>query len=330
MRKIVVRKPGGFDAMELVNEPDPHAGPGEVRIRTHAMAVGWPDVLIRTGVYKWMPPLPVTLGNELTGIIDEVGPGVEGLAAGQPVYLGSRELNFQSGCYADVKVAPARAVLPLPAGVDLAQAAGLGYFSLAWALVHETTRGFKPKSALVIGAAGGVGSALVQIAKQAGMSVIGTVSSEEKASFARSLGADDVINYRNELVAERVKRITGGRGVDLILDPIVGPEFSQHFTMLAPWGTVVVYNATGGPPKPEWFQDWRATAGGCTGLRYFSMHVYEDDPEGRRRIIQEPLELLSAGKIRTPVYAEFPMADVAKAHETLESGKPLGKILLRP
>jgi len=127
MRKIIIRKPGGIDAMELVTEPDPLPGPGEVSIRAHAMAVGWPDILIRTGVYKWMPPLPVTLGNELTGVIEKVGAGVSGLAPGQPVYLGSRELNFQSGCYTDLKVAPARAVLPLPDNVDLDQAAGLGY-----------------------------------------------------------------------------------------------------------------------------------------------------------------------------------------------------------
>lgn len=330
MRKIIIRKPGGVDVMELVTEPDPLPGPGEVSVRTHAMAVGWPDILIRTGVYKWMPPLPVTLGNELTGIIERVGAGVSGLVPGQPVYLGSRELNFQSGCYADLKVAPARAVLPLPDHVDLEQAAGLGYFALAWALLHETTRGFKPRSVLIVGAAGGAGSCLVQLAKQAGMVVIGTVSSPEKADFARKLGADHLINYRSENIANRVLDITGGRGVDLIVDPVVGPDFNEHFRMLDLWGTIVVYNATGGPPGEGLFASWRATAGKCHGLRYFSMHVYEQDPEGRQRIIRAPLELMAKGAIHTPIAARIPMAEVSRAHELIESGKPMGKILLKP
>ena len=330
MRKIIIRQPGGVDAMELVTEPDPLPGPGEVSVRTHAMAVGWPDVLIRTGAYKWMPPLPVTLGNELTGTIEKVGDGVTGLAPGQPVYLGSRELNFQSGCYTDLKVAPARAILPLPDHIDLDQAAGLGYFSLAWALLHDTTRGFKPRSVLIVGAAGGAGSCLAQVAKQAGMTVIGTVSSLAKADFVKGLGADHLINYRTENVRERVLDITRGKGVDLIVDPVVGPAFNEHFGMLDLWGTIVVYNATGGPPGEALFPSWRATAGKCHGLRYFSMHVYEQDPEGRRRIIQAPLDLMAKGAIRTPIAARIPLADVRQAHELLESGSAMGKILLKP
>jgi NADPH:quinone reductase len=330
MRKVIIRKPGGIDAMEIVTEPDPVPGPGEVSVRTHAMAVGWPDILIRTGTYKWMPPLPVTLGNELTGVIEAVGAGVSGLSPGQPVYLGSREMNFQSGCYTDLKIAPARAVLPLPASVDLDQAAGLGYFSLAWALLFETTRGFTARSVLIVGAAGGAGSCLVQLAKQAGMTVVGTVSSAEKAEFAQSLGADHTINYRSENVLDRILEITGGKGVDLIVDPVVGPGFTDSFKMLDLWGTIVVYNATGGPPGEQLFNSWRATAGKCHGLRYFSMHVYEDDPEGRQRIIRAPLDLVAKGKIRTPIAARIPLAEAGKAHELIESRKPMGKILLKP
>jgi NADPH2:quinone reductase len=277
-----------------------------------------------------MPPLPVTLGNELTGVIEAVGGGVTGLSAGQPVYLGSRELNFQSGCYTDLKVAPAQAVLPLPQGIDLDQAAGLGYFSLAWALLFETTRGSAARSVLIVGAAGGAGSCLVQLAKQAGMMVIGTVSSAEKAEFARSLGADQTINYRSENVLDRVLEITGGRGVDLIVDPVVGPGFNDNFRMLDLWGTIVVYNATGGPPGEQFFNSWRATAGKCHGLRYFSMHVYEDDREGRQRIIRAPLDLMAKGRIHTPVAARIPLVDVGKAHELIESRQPMGKILLKP
>jgi NADPH:quinone reductase len=330
MRKIIIRGPGGIDAMEMVSETDPVPGPGEVSIRTHAMAVGWPDILIRTGTYRWMPPLPVTLRNELTGTIEKVGAGVDNLNPGQPVYLGSRELNFQSGCYTDLKVAPARAVVPLPEDVDLDQAAGLGYFSLAWALLHEAIRGFNARSVLIIGAAGGAGSCLVQLAKQAGMLVIGTIGSQAKAEFAANLGADHLINYLSGNTRDRVLEITEGRGVDLILDPVVGPSFNDHFKMLDLWGSVVVYNATGGPPGEELFASWRATAEKCHGLRYFSMHVYGRDPEGRQRIIRAPLELMAKGAIHTRIAARIPMTDAGKAHALIESGKAMGKILLKP
>jgi NADPH:quinone reductase len=330
VRKVIIRRPGGIDAMELVSEPDPLPREDEVSVRTDTISVGWPDVLIRTGTYKWMPPLPVTLGNELTGTIERVGPDVEDVSPGQRVYLSSRELKFQSGCYTDLKVVPARAVLPLPGAVSLEQAAGLGYFSLAYALLHEATRGCEVRSVLVIGAAGGAGSCLVQIAKAGGMTVIGTVSSSDKAAFARELGVDHTVNYRSENVVERVLELTGGRGVDLIVDPVVGPRFNDSFRMLAPWGTVVVYNATGGPPGQDLFASWRATAGKCHGLRYFSMHVYEHDSRGRQRIVRAPLALMTSGKIRTPVAARFQLAEVRKAHELLESRRAMGKILLKP
>lgn len=129
---------------------------------------------------------------------------------------------------------------------------------------------------------------------------------------------------------ERVLELTGGNGVDLIVDPVVGPGFNDSFKMLDHWGTIVVYNATGGPPGEAFFNSWRATAGKCHGLRYFSMHVYEDDREGRQRIIRAPLELMAKGKIRTPIAARIPLTEVGKAHELIESRMQMGKILLKP
>jgi len=240
VKQVLIRQFGGPEVVEVVEGPDPEPGPGEVVIRAHTMPVAWPDILIRNGVYRWAPPLPITLGQEMTGTIELVGPDVGDLEPGQPVYLSSTEMGFQSGCYDTMRLTPANAVVPLPAGIDLEQAAGLGYFALAWALLHETTRGFTPRSALIVGAAGGAGTALTQLARQARMLVIGTVSSDEKAEFARSNGADHLINYRTESVLDRVLEITKGRGVDLILDHVVGPH-SPTTSRCSP---------TGGPSSP--------------------------------------------------------------------------------
>lgn len=329
MHKILMTRTGGPEVLEWVEAPDPTAGEGEIVVKTHASAVGWPDVLIRTGVYRWLPPLPLTPGNELTGHVTAVGSGVTGFHVGQPVYVASRELGFQSGCYTEQMAVRASAVQPLPAEIDLDSATNLGYYALAWALLHETLRGFTPKSALVIGAAGGVGSALVQTAHFEGMKVIGTVSSPEKAAFATSLGADHVINYRTENVLDRVLELTDGKGVDVILDAVAGPKFSDHFKMLDRWGTVVVYNATGGPPPADFFDAWRTQAGKSLGLRYFSMHVYEGDPEGRRRILTPVIEMLRQG-VRAPIARRFPLQEAQEAHRYLESGASMGRILLQP
>jgi NADPH:quinone reductase len=330
MKKVILRRFGGPEVIEVVTEPDPAPGPDEVVVKSHAMAVGWPDILIRNGGYKWAPPLPITLGQESTGTIAAVGSGVTGLKIGQPVYVSSRETGFQSGCYNTMRLTPARAVMPLPEGTDLEQAVGLGYFSLAWALMFETTRGFKPKSMLVVGAAGGAGTALTQVGRAHNMLVIGTVSSDEKAAFAKSNGADHTINYKTENVLARVLEITGGKGVDLILDPVMGPKFTDNFKMLNYWGTCVTYNAVGGPPGPELFQTIRSLAERCQAWRYFSMHVYEDDPEGRRRILKEPIELLFKGKLKTHIAGRFKIDDIRKAHEMLEGSKALGKIVVTP
>ena len=330
MKKVIIRKPGCVDVLELVEETDPEPRRGEVLVRTHAMTIGWPDVLIRTGVYKWMPPLPVTLGNELSGVVQEVGSGVTSLKVGDHVYISSRELNFQSGCYTTLRAVPAEAVIKLQREIDLDQALGLGYFSLAWTMLHDAVGRIMPRSVLIIGAAGGVGSSLAQLARQEGLTVIGTVSSPEKGEFARSLGAHHTIDYKTQSVVEAVKDLTHGEGVDLVFDHIVGSQFSDHFKVLKRWGTIVAYNAMGGAPGPSFFQDWAAHAASCIGIRYLSMHVYEGDQEGRRRILQKPLEYLADKRIRTPIGAVVPMAEVARAHTMLESASVLGRIILKP
>lgn len=330
MKTVIIRDTGGPEVLELIDAPDPVAAAGEVVVGAHAMGVGWPDILIRTGVYKWMPPLPASPGSELSGRIEALGAGVSGLAVGQPVLVSARELPVRGGCYAERIAVPAASLHPLSDAIDLDAAACLGNFQVAWALLHETTRGLNPESVLIKGAAGGVGSAAVQLARHAGMRILGTVSSSDKTEFARRQGADHVIDYRAEDVVERVMALTGGRGVDLILDHVAGPAFGDNLTMLAPWGTVVSYGAQDGPPASDLFLDLRADAGKSLGVRVFSMHVYDADPDGRRRIMRRIIGLLADGDIRPAIAARLPLDRVAEAQDMVEHGRALGRVILKP
>ncbi|MGY3474787.1 zinc-dependent alcohol dehydrogenase family protein [Bradyrhizobium ottawaense] len=330
MRAVLVRQPGGPDALELVELPVPLPGAGHVQIRAEAFGVGQPDVLIRRGVYKWMPPLPANPGNDVAGRISALGSGVEGFAIGQKVLLSARDLSQRGGCYADVVVAPADAVHALPDNVDLQAAVCLSNYQVAYALLHECRHPRAPASALVIGAAGGVGTALVQLAKLAGMTVIGTVSTEEKAAFARANGADHVIFYRSEDVVARTRELTGGEGVGLVLDHVCGPEFTSYLGALGKWGTLLSYNAFAGLPEENLMAAMRNHLDICPAIRCFSFHIYDHDRDGRRALMRSVIEALSRNAIKPAISAVLRLDEVSKAHTLLEQGSALGKIIMIP
>ena len=177
----------------------------------------------------------------------------------------------------------------------------------------------------MIGAAGGVGTALVQLGKLAGMTIIGTVSSEEKAEFARSNGADHVIYYRNEDVIARTRELTEGRGVGLILDHVGGPDFVGYIRALGKWGTLVSYNAFAGLPQENLVAAMRDHLDVCPAVRCFSFHVYDHDREGRRALMREVIGALERGAIRPAISARLKLADVRKAHSLLEQGSGVGQ-----
>jgi NADPH2:quinone reductase len=330
MKTVIIRKTGGPEVLELIDAPDPVAGPGEVVVRSHAMGVGWPDILIRKGVYDWMPPLPASPGSELSGTIESVGAGVTGLEPGQPVLVSARNLPTRGGCYTERIAVPAESLYRLHDGVDLDQAACLGNFQVAWAILFETTRGFDPKSVFIMGAAGGVGSAAVQLAKHAGMRVIGSVSSAEKAEFARRQGADETIDYRRENVVERVGELTDGHGVDVILDHIGGPDFNANLDMVAPWGTIVSYGSLGGTVETGLFERLRLNGSKAAAVRSFSMHLYDHDPSARRAVMDQVLALFAAGAIRPPIGARLSMDRAGEAQTMVETGNALGRVILKP
>lgn len=330
MKAIQIQIPGGPEVLEYTDVPTPTPGPGEVLVRADTIGVGKPDVLIRRGTYRWMPPLPAIPGNEMSGHVEALGDGVEGIAVGQPVLVSSRELTVRGGCYAEYIAVPASALILLPEGVDLEAAVCLPNYQLAWALLHHAARGSGRGSIYLNGAAGGVGSALIQLARLEGMEVIAGASSAAKCEFAQRQGATHTVNYSEQNVVERVLEATAGRGVDVVFDHIAGPSFADNLKILGPWGMVVSYNVLGGLPATDLFAELRANIEKNPAVRCFTMHLFDHDREARRALLQQVLELLAAGRIRPAIFDRLPLAEARRAHELLDGRMILGKLVLKP
>jgi NADPH2:quinone reductase len=326
MKAIQIAATGGPEVLGLVDLADPVAGDSEVLVRAHAIGVGKPDVLFRTGVYRWMPPLPAVPGAEMAGRIETVGAGVTGLRLGQKVLV----YRFKGGCYAERIAVPASEVTPLPDGVDLDDAVSIPNFQVASALLDEAARGNDTRTLYVNGAAGGVGCAVIQLGKLAGITVIAGASTPEKCAFARGQGADHTIDYGRENVAKRLRTLTQGRGVDLVLDHIVGADFTDNLKALAPFGLIVSFNALGGPPARDLFREMRANLPVSPAVRCFTMHSFDQDPAAKARIAARVVSLFAERRVKPPVYARLPLDEARRAHEMLDSRQVLGKVILTP
>ncbi len=330
MKAIQMHRTGGPEVLDFVDLPTPEPGPGEVLVQAESIGIGMPEILVRTGRYAWMPPLPAVPGIEMAGRIAAVGAGVTGLQPGQPVFLTARELPVRAGCYAEYAKAPAEAVYPLPDGVDMDAAACLCNYQVAWHLLHSATNGFRYESVLVWAAAGGVGSALVQLAKIAGKQVIAIASDAGRCAFAQVLGADACIDRRRDDIGVAIAELTDDRGVDLILDPVGGPDFARNVAWLAPLGLLVNYGQLEGDADPGIGAALRGRFGDSPGLRYFSMHTFDHDRPRRRAAMDALLPLLASGQLRPPIQARYPLAAVRQAHALFDSGTVLGKLILKP
>jgi NADPH2:quinone reductase len=330
MKAILLKVPGGPEALEYVDLPTPVPGPGEVLVKAHAIGVSMPEVLVRKGLYAWMPPLPAIIGIEMSGSVAAVGAGVQSVKAGDPVFVSARELKVRGGCYAEYLAVPAQALYVLPAGVDLDAAACLSNYQVAWHLLHSAPRGMQYETVLASAAAGGVGSALVQLAAAAGKRLIGMAGSASKTRFVMGLGAPAAINYKTENVLERVRELTGGAGVDLVLDSVGGRNFNRNFDYLAPLGMVVNYGLLEGYPDTDVLKSLRGRLGDSLALRIFSMHAFDHAPERRRAATAALVELLASGRVRPPIHARVPLAEAAHAHRMFDSGEVMGKLLLKP
>ena len=330
MKIIQFKTPGPSSVLDYVDVPKPEPREGEVLVRAQAIGVGMPDIMIRRGTYNWMPPLPGTPGTEMSGVVEKVGPGVKSLRVGQRVVVSARDRPHRGGCYAEYNATPEGSAYALPDGADMDQAAALANYQVAYHLLYDCVAFEKGQSVLIQGAAGGTGSALVDLALHAGLKVIGTCGGATKVAFVKSLGVEQAIDRTRQDIGAAVAEITRGKGVDIIMDFAAGPEFVKNFAMLAPYGTVVSYGQLAGRPKEDVYAALRAQAAKNLALRVFSMHVYDHWPEPRQAGMRWLIERLGKGEIKPRIDRRMPLAEARRAHDLFESGEVMGKLLLTP
>ncbi|MGQ4361558.1 quinone oxidoreductase family protein [Streptomyces sp. SAS_272] len=322
MHAVEFQEYGGPEVLRVVEADTPEPGPGQVTVDAAYAGVNFADLKARAEGYR-VDALPFRPGLEVSGRVRAVGPGVIGLRPGQEVAG-----LVAGGAYAEVVVAEAAAVLPLPAGVDLRTAAALPtVLPTAHALLHEVGRLRAGETVLVHGAAGGVGTVAGQLARAAGAgAVYGVVSSTAKAAHALDHGYDEV--FAQDAFLDGVRRATGGRGVDLVLDPVGGDTLRRGLDALAVFGRLVSFgNASGAPPwqvgQPELYEGGRSVAG------FSILSLARSAPEELRALTERALRTLAEGRVRVPVTAEFSLADAAAAHELMGGRTSTGKLLLR-
>jgi len=327
MKAVQISRTGPPEVLETVELECPSPGPGQVLVRAAAISVNFADVMIRQGTYVAMPPLPAVLGMEQSGFVESLGPGVTGLKPGDPVVV------LTQRCYAAYVLAAAAAVFPLPPSVDLDEAAALPVnYLTAYHMLHTMGHLRPGQKVLVHAAAGGVGTAVIQMGKLAGLTVIGLASTEEKCAYARAQGIDHAINSGTGNPVESVKEITRGKGVDLILDAVAGDTLGRDFEMLAPLGQIIWFGMASGPPKANLTRHLAADFAKGVGVRVFHLgfSVGQPYPELMRESFLTVLQYLADRKIRPHIHARLPLAEAAAAHALLESRRVMGKLILRP
>lgn len=334
MLAVLLREPGGPEALEVVEQPLPLLQPGQVLVEAEAIGLGRPDVMMRTGKYKWMPPLPGVIGNELAGRVVAMSDGTDAALLGRRVLVSGRELPTRGGCYAQKVAVDADALIVLPESIDARSAVTLPNYQLAWGLLHEATRGKLPRSVYVNGAAGGVGSAVIQLCAQLGIDVVAGASSGIKREFVLQQGAREAVDTSkgaDELVAA-VLKATQGAGVDLVLDHVAGHDLIPHLGMLAPFGLLVSYNALKGAVEGDLFAAQRALAAKAIGVTAYNMHAYNGPSmkAARRALLETPMQWMASGRIKPAIGPVFALYEVGEAHRLLDSRVFTGKIVLVP
>lgn len=326
MKSVILHQHGGPEVLTVIDRENPTPASGEILIRMKYAGISRPDRLMRTGTYPWTKDiLPFYPGLYGAGIVESVGPEVSGFHTGQRVYV---EHPIACGCYSEYKIAPVQYVTPVPDGTDLSLAAVSTSSLIVWGMLTECFPQAQGKTLYIQGAAGSIGTAVCQIAPLLGMRVIASASTEEKCGYLRSIGNADVFCYQDTDVSQKILSLTDGRGVDIIMDQSIGDGLIPELDYLADMGTVLMYNNTKGSPSADLIEEMVKRFGRCPAIRAFSFHYFDDKPELLKKKKREMFDLLSSGKIAPHVGAEFPLDDVQKAHELLDSGDFFGSIIL--
>jgi len=322
MKQILVNGCGGPEKMELVEVPKPSPAPGQVVVKLAAIGVNFIDIYFRTGLYK--APAPVSLGMEGSGVVDAVGEGVEGVKTGDRVAY-----CMVRGSYAEYAAVPAGQVVAMPAALDFPSAAAAMLQGMtAHYLTHSTYPLKKGDVCLVHAAAGGTGGLIIQMAKMRGARVIGTVSTQAKAELAKAAGADDVILYTECEFDREVKRLTAGRGVDVVYDSVGASTFMRSLDSLRPCGMMVTFgNASGAVPAIE---PLLLNQKGSLFLTRPALGHYVMTREDLLARSGDVLGWVASGQLKLRIDRTYPLTQAAQAHIDLASRATSGKLLLVP
>jgi NADPH2:quinone reductase len=320
MKCIQVKVVGGPENMELVEVPTPTPGPKQALVKIAASGVNFIDVYFRTGLYKADPP--IALGNEAAGTVAAVGPDVTEVAPGDRVAFA-----MSRGSYAEYAVVPAWQLVKIPGHVDFNTAAAAMLQGMtAHYLTHSTYPLKNGDTCLVHAAAGGTGGLIVQMSKMLGARVLGTVSTEEKAGIARQHGADEIILYTQQDFEAEARRLTGGRGVDVVYDSVGRTTFDKSLGSLRVRGTLALFGQSSGAVPP--FDPGILNAKGSLFLTRPSLAHHIQTREELLWRAGDVLNWIDAGKLRLRVVRTFPLAQAGDAHRALEGRHTTGKLLL--
>ena len=324
MRAVICRELTGVGGLEYVdNWPEPQAGPGEVLVDVKAAALNFPDLLMIQGLYQERPPLPFVVGTEMAGVVAAVGEGVGHVA------VGDRVVAACGRALAERVAVKAPLVIPAPRALDFTAASGIciTYFTTMYAL-KQRAQLQAGETLLVLGAAGGVGTTAVELGKQMGATVIAAASSDAKLDLTRRLGADHVVNYATQDLRERIKEITGGKGVDVVYDPVGGSLAEPALRSMAWRGRYLVIGFAGGdiPRIPLNLPLLK----GCSivGVFWGSFALRERDEQ--RRNVEELWGMFEAGRLVPVVGETHRLDDYAAAFESLASRRAQGKVVVLP
>jgi NADPH:quinone reductase len=320
MKAIRVHEFGSPSVMRLEEVPDPQAGPGQVLVRVRAAGVNPVDTYIRSGAYASKPPLPYTPGSDAAGTIEAVGDGAADVRPGDRVYTS----GSQSGVYAELVLCAASQVHPLPENVSFAQGAGINVpYATAYRALFYRANAQPGETVLVHGASGGVGTAAVELARGRGLIVIGTAGTDRGRQLVRELGAHHALDHHAPDYLERLMTLTGGRGVDVILEMLANVNLGKDLTVLARSGRVVVIGSRGTVEINP--RDAMARDAAILGMVLFN------GSEREIASIHAALQAgLANGSLKPTVGRELPLADAPRAHEAVMEPGAHGKIVLVP
>ena len=322
-KAIRIVKTGGPEVMEYVEVEVGDPGPGEARVRHAACGLNYIDVYFRNGTYP--QPLPAGLGMEGAGVVEAVGEGVSHVKPGDRVAYAGRP----TGAYAEVRVMPAAILVNVPDSIDFDTAAAMMLQGLTVQYLFRRTFVLRGGETILFhAAAGGVGLIACQWARALGVTVIGTVGSDEKAALAKAHGCTHTINYNKENFVERVKDLTGGKGVPVVYDSIGKDTFTGSLDCLAPLGMMVSYGSASGPVPPFTLNELASR--GSLFITRPTLFTYTAKRDDLELMASELFGMVDSGKINIDINQRYALEEVAQAHADLESRKTTGSTILIP